>query len=261
MPINLIIDSLDAVEEGLRGEYVQQPDGKYKLNVLGLDDTTNLKKNNQALLAEKKALQEKLKSFDGLDPEQVKAAMDRISELEEVERKLKEKKLMEEGKVEELIQARLSNMKNEHDSQVKTLNGNVTALTEENGLLRTRLSREVIMNGLTKAVNAVGQPRTEALVDILNRGQMVFQLDEKGNPVPKDSQGVIVFGANGNDPMTMEEWAAGLLKSAPHLFLESKGGGAKGSATDASGRKYSAEELAGMTPEQKMNIGRNAAKR
>lgn len=261
MSLDLFVDSLDNVTEGLRGEYVQQSDGKYKLNILGLEDTTGLKKNNQTLVQEKRQLQEKLKLYDGLDPEKAKVAMSRLSELEAMESQMKEKKLLEEGKVEEIIQARLSNMKSEHDSQLKTLNSNVTTLTQENTMLRSRLSSEVIQNGLTKAVNSVGQPRIEALVDIINRGQMVFQLDEQGMPVPKDAKGVTIFGTNGNDPMTMEEWAATLLKTAPHLFLESKGGGAKGSGmTGADGRRYSAEELERMPPEQKMNLGRNAAK-
>lgn len=261
MPLELFVDSLENVAEGLKSEYTQQADGKYRLNLQGFEDTAGLKKNNQTLIQEKKQLQEKLKSYDGLDPEKVKAAMEKIAEVEKIEGQLKEKKLLEEGKVEDLIQARLINMKNDHESQTKTLNLKVTELSQQNELLRTRLSSEVIQNGLTKAVNSVGQPRTEALVDILNRGRMVFQLDAEGKILPKDSLGTTIFGSNGNDPMSMDEWAAGLLKSAPHLFLESKGGGAKGAGmTDAAGRKYTADELERMSPDQKMNLGRNAAK-
>ena len=54
----------------------------------------------------------------------------------------------------------------------------------------------------------------------------------------------------------MREWAEKLLEQAPHLFEESKGGGARGSIIGGSGKAISAEELARLSPAQKLAFAR-----
>ena len=51
MPLDLIVDTLDNVPEPLKAEYAKDADGKFRLNVNGIEDTTGLK---NALATERK---------------------------------------------------------------------------------------------------------------------------------------------------------------------------------------------------------------
>lgn len=257
MALELIRESLEGLHESLHPEYKKGEDGKFHLIVNGMEDVTGLKANNAKLLEEKKKLQERYKQFDEFgDPEKVKETLARMREVEETERKLKEKELLAKGDVEEVVNQRTALMRQDHENQVKKLTGASESLTSENEKLRAQLSKAVIERGILDAVNVVGQPRKEALVDIISRGANTFKLDESGIPVPLNQDGTTIYGKDGTKAMTMEEWAQSLLETAPHLFLESKGGGARGNVAGGDGRTYTAEELDKMSPAQKMNLGR-----
>lgn len=262
MALELIRDSLEGLHDSLHSEYQKRDDGKFHLIVNGMEDVSGLKANNAKLLEEKKSLQAKYKQFEDLgDPEKVRESLERMRELEETERKLKEKELLAKGDVEEVVNQRTALMRQDHENQVKKLSSASESLTAENEKLRVQLSKAVIERGILDAVNAVGQPRKEAIVDIISRGAGTFKLDENGIPVPLNPDGTTIYGKDGTKAMTMEEWAQSLLETAPHLWLESKGGGARGNVAGADGRTYTAEELDKMSPAQKMNLGRNAARR
>lgn len=250
MALKLVVDSLDGVDETLHSVYQQKDDGKYHLSVDGLEDTTGLKKNMAALLAEKRQLQEKYKQFDDIDPNEAKEAMEKL-------RRIKENELIASGDVEKVIENRTKLMKQDHENQVKQMTEAQDKISAENQRLKSALNKAVIERGILDAANEVGQPRKEALTDIVARGNGTWQLDDDGKPVPLNSDGTTIYGKDGKLPMTMVEWAESLREGAPHLWIESKGGGARGSVvTDGKGRKFSQEELAGMSPTAKANVAR-----
>lgn len=93
MPLKAVIQSVDGLDEGLQGHYRKGDDGRFYLDVEGVDDmpaVVGLKTKAGELLAEKKALQEQLRAFGDVTPEGVvelreaakKAGGERVTELE-----------------------------------------------------------------------------------------------------------------------------------------------------------------------------------
>lgn len=257
-----MLESLDNVASDLQQFYAKQTDGKYKLDVSGIDDAAQLKRKNQELLAEKAKIAEKLKAYDALEksPEDLAKLNARMADLEEKERLMTEKKLIESGEIEKLFESRTDKMRRDHENQVKKLTEAQATQQTELEAYRMKLTQITIENGIIAAANEVGTPRPEALQDIIARGMRIFKLDDNGAPVPHDKNGEIIFGSNGAKPLTMAEWAADEHERASFLWLSSSGGGAKGSVTTTDGRTYSSDELAKMTPAQKIDIGRNQRK-
>lgn len=253
MALDFIRESLEGLPEAFHPEYTKGEDGKFHLALTGGPDTKALEANNAKLLDEKKAALAKLKMFEGIDdPAKAKEALDQL-------RKLQEKELLEAGEVEKVIESRTKMMKADHEAQVKKLTEAAEATNAETGKLRAQLSKAVIERGILDAVNSVGQPRKEAIIDIIGRGNIVFKLDENGIPIPQNADGTTIFGKDGQKAMTMSEWASSLLETAPHLFHESKGGGAKGSIAALDGKTYSGDQLDKMSASQKMELGRGRA--
>jgi hypothetical protein len=85
MALQLVVDSLDSVPEALRGEYTEQ-DGKFRLNVDGMEDTAGLK---SALDKERKTardLAQKVKKWEALGKTDEEIA-ELLTAAEEAERK------------------------------------------------------------------------------------------------------------------------------------------------------------------------------
>jgi len=81
MPLALIVDSIDTVPEALRGEYTEK-DGKFHLNVEGLDDTAGLKSALQKTRAERDAEQRQRKAWErlGKTPDEIAELLAKIEE-------------------------------------------------------------------------------------------------------------------------------------------------------------------------------------
>ena len=253
MALEMMLDTLEGVHESLHGEYAKKEDGKFHLIVNGMEDVTGLKNNNKQLIEEKRKLQDKIKAFGDIDPSKAQEALEKLRQLEE-------KQLLEAGEVDKVVEKRTALMRQDHENQVNKMTEGLEAVTGERDMLKQRLSKAVIERGILDAVNTVGQPRKEALIDIISRGTAVFQLDENGEPKPLNPDGTTIYGKDGKNAMTMVEWATNLLENASHLWLESKGGGARGNVAGGDGRTYTAEELDRMSPSEKMKIGRQQRK-
>jgi len=256
MKLKLVVDSLEGMDESIKALYEKGDDGKFHLTVDGLEDNTGLKKKAEELLNEKKkltadykALEEKLKSFEGLDPEDAKKAA-------ETARKLREKELIDKGDIDELVNQRTAAMKKDHESQFNQVSENLAKVKAENEKLRESLNGIIIDKGIMEAVTAAGVPRKEALQDIIGRARNAWRVDEDGQPKAYGKDGTVRYGKDAKKEMTMAEWAEELVQTAGHLFEENRGGGAKGNITLAGGGKLSAEALATMKPSDKLTLSR-----
>lgn len=72
--LKAVLDSLDGVDESLHGFYKAGDDGKFVLNVTGIDQmpaVAGLKAKNTELLDEKKTVQEQLKAFGDVTPDDI----------------------------------------------------------------------------------------------------------------------------------------------------------------------------------------------
>ncbi len=230
MALPFRIPSLEDVDEALRENY--KADGKeYVLDLDGAPDPDKEIKDQNRVLntkvrdlgAEVKALHEK---YGGLDPEFIKKAAD----LEKAFKEEEEKKLIKEGRWEDLVARRNAAFQREHKKQVEQLSKQMEELKGTNQSLRTRVGSLTIDTTVTKALEAKKvKPRDGALADILARARRSWAIDDEGAMVPVDGDGGTRYGEDAK-PLTMEEFVEkDLLADAAHLFEGSQGGGGKGS--------------------------------
>lgn len=232
MALKYIIKDLNEVGEAVRGFYVKREDGSFVLDAEGATDKEKLnefRQNNVELM-------KKLDAFKDLDPQ-------KYAQLMETDRKLREKQLIEAGKVDEVIAERVQAMKTEHAKELKTLQ-------DQLGVSNRQLETLLIDNAVKSAAVTHGVIPT-AMDDIVLRAKTAFSIQD-GRPVMKDSKGQIVYGEDGTSPMSIDSWTKQLKSSAPHLFAGYNGSGATG------GRGGAVGGLANMTPTQKIAAGLGA---
>ncbi|MCA1800048.1 MAG: hypothetical protein LC687_05470 [Actinobacteria bacterium] len=213
MPLKFAVDDINSVDESARNFYVED-NGKYVLDVEGavpkdkLDEfrNNNIELNNQ------------LSKFKNVDPA-------KYSSLLELETKVKDSQLVEAGKIDEAVENRVSSLKDEYSRQVEESKGEVSKLR---GLLQQKALTSEIGAQASKAGVV-----DSAFDDVALRAKGVFSVDDEGNLVPLDGKGNVIYGKNGTDPMSVQEWMKGLAKSAPHLFKGSQGGGASNTRSGA----------------------------
>lgn len=225
--LNLTVESLDSVPEGLRSFYKESGDdgGGFVLDLAdptyaGLRD--KVKEFRTSAIDKGKAADaaaEKLKGFDGIDPVKAREAMELAKHLEGVE----EARLIKEGKWDEVLGKRTEKMKATHDKALaaahKERDDAVTARQE----LFTELQKHLVDAAVIDAIDEVGVLRKGARKDALNRARALFALNDDREIVAGED----VFNKDGS-PMTPADFAAELLSSAGYLFESSKGAGGKG---------------------------------
>jgi hypothetical protein len=243
MALKTVLDSLEGVPSELHKLYVQK-DGKYVLDAEGIEDVSGLKsalerKKQEAADAKKaaKELKEQLESL-GMEPDEIKAI---IAD----HQKAKDKKLIDEGKVDEIVTTRVAKLKKEYDDKL-------TAITGERNTLHGKLS-EVLIDSALKDVAVKAKVRSTAMEDVLLRGKRIWTLKEN-QPVALNGEEAI-FGKDGK-PISMLEWVNELQTSAPHLFEGSSGGGANGSGGNGGGGNGGMKLFSAASPNA---IGENLA--
>lgn len=163
--LKFITDSLDGIDESLRGLYEQDGD-KYRLKIEGLpqpEDTSGLKAKVDELLAEKKSEAEKRKAA------------------EEAARKAAEEAARKSGDVEALDkswQEKLSKRERELLDQLESHSAQVRELTV--GRAATELATELAVSGSAKALLPHIQARLG--MDMRDGRPTVVVLDADGKP-------------------------------------------------------------------------------
>jgi len=221
--LKLVVDSADQIPEGFASAY-EEKNGKLCLK---LDDDVvpktqlgEFRDNNIQLMKVKEELEKKLKQFDGVDLTEYKQAM-------KLKQEAADKKLLEAGEVDKLVNTRVERMKQDFEGQTKALQAKVEELDTERNSLSAQLSTVLIDSQIQQAINEVGKPRQGAMEDIMNRGRSLFKLMD-GKPTPIGPDGNPIFGKDGKAPMTFVEWANGLQETAGFLFETASGGGSPG---------------------------------
>jgi hypothetical protein len=228
MGLKFKIKALTDVEEAVRGLYRKEGDA-YVLDVDGAVDKERLDefRNNNI------ELQKQIDKVKDIDPAKYR-------ELVELQNKLKEKQLIEAGKVDEVVNLRVAQMKESLEGQVNELTGK---LTSANKTLEMLLLDNVVRQHAAKS----GVMAT-AIDDVVLRAKTQFVMEDN-RPVPKTPDGKVVYGKDGTTPMAVEDWVVGLKKSAPHLFAGSQGSGAGG------GTGQGHVDLSKMSPADKISYG------
>ena len=226
--LKLFVDDVSTVDEAHRGLYEKGEDGKYALQVEGavpkakLDEFRN--KNIELMQTAEK--------FKGIDPA-------KYAELQDLQRKVDESKLVGSDKIDEAVTNRVKTLEAEYQTKIEEINGKYQGA--QSALEKTMLSSELQSRALKAGAHE------SALDDIQSRARQIYKLVDN-QIVPLDSNGQVVYGRNGSDPMPMSEWLKGLAKDAPHLFKGSNGGGSNNTGKGGGDRSK-------MTAAQKISAG------
>lgn len=223
MALKATLDTLDGLDAPIAALYAKdETTGKFRVAVEGLVEKSKLDefRTNNIELANK------LKSYDGVDIEAAKAASD-------LARQVREKELIAKGDVDTLVAERVAAMKKDYDTQI-------TTKTSELDMTKSQLSVLIIDNQVR--ANAIkNSVLPEAADDVLLRAKTIFKIVD-GKAVAMDGD-KIIYGKDGVNSLTIEEWTKSLQTSAPHLFVQSTGSGAKGGGkVNGQGQALSAQD-------------------
>lgn len=217
----------DALPEILREQYGADGD-TYVLDA-DIDAHPKLAGLKSALAKERQAKKDgdaefrKLRDQIGdLDPEQARAALARVQEMAD-------KKLLDEGKVDELIKARTDAMSKAHAAEKTAFEKRLADMEQTNGSLNSEVTT-LILDGSIRDDAIKSGVKKEHLDDVLYRmkdrgidgikwtlgeGRKVMAMDGDQPKFGKDAQ-----------PMSIIEGLDALKKSVPGFFEPSSGGGA-----------------------------------
>ncbi len=210
MSLKAKLENLDGVDEALKGLYTER-EGAFHLTVEGMVDKSKLDDFRTTNTQLKSDLEKLTDKFNGVD-------LSRYAELVKSDQDNKDKKLVDAGKIDELLAERTKRMKEEYEKTIQTLESqNHTHVRQLEGL--------VIDNSVRAAATKSGVQAT-AVDDVLLRARTVYSLED-GTATPKDRKGEVIYGKDGSTPMAIEEWVKGLEDTAGHLFIKSSGGGPK----------------------------------
>ncbi len=164
--------------------------------------------NNVKLMKDMETLSAK---FDGID-------VDGYKDMVKQQQAMKDKKLISEGKIDELLEERTKTMREKHNQELEKIQG-------LNATLNKQLETLVIDNAVRDSATKSGVVDT-GIDDVLLRSQSVFSLKD-GKAVPHDRDGNVIYGEGKSEPMSVQEWVKSQMEVAPHLFKPSQGGGSE----------------------------------
>lgn len=229
MPLALVVEKLDGVEEAQRSLYVEK-DGKFHLDVSGIEDTSGLKsaleKERAAAKANAKAVKDLQEQFAGIDPLKVRDMMAKLDNDGE-------SALIAAGRIDEVINKRTEKLRTELQKQVAAAEDKAKASEARAG----KFSQRVLDNHIRAAAAKAGL-HSHAIEDALFRARSMFVLNEEGDAIQLNSDGHPILGKDGKTPFSPNEWLEGMKEVAPHWFpAGSSGSGAQGSGSGAGGAK------------------------
>ena len=196
-------DKLNEVEQTF---YAMAGDG-YQLQVDGATDKSKLdefRASNVDLLKQQEA-------FKGVD-------LDKYRKLEEQERKLRDKELIDKGEFDTLVLERTNSMSADYQSKID----NLTNQLNESSAASNKMQAKFEIEGA--ATKAFGEHKInpDAFDSVMAQIKSKFSIDS-GNVVAKDGDNILA-GADGN--LTVSEFVA----SQPEIFkIQSSGGNGNGS--------------------------------
>jgi len=230
MALKFMLDTLEGLDEGTAKLYSQGQDKKFYLEVDGavakskLDEFRNTNVN----------LMKEMEKFKDVDPVKYQELLKKQQEFEG-------KKMVSMDEVNDMVLERVKTMQNDFNTEKQTM-------TEANNKLNRQLE-SLLVDSAVRREASNEKVLASAVDDVLLRAKSVFKVVD-GVLTPQDSNGNMVYGKDGTSPLSPGEWVKGLIKTAPHLFEPSVGGGSGG------GRNPSGNlDPSKMTSMQKLQAG------
>jgi len=253
MALKVVLDKLDDLDESVKGLYIEK-DGKFHLDVEVVEDPAmknkivEFRNKNIQLMKNIEDMKLDMEKFKDMDVEKYNEAM-------LIVQKLEDKKLYDDGNLDEIISKRTSSMKRDYEKQIKNLTDIVNEAKSNYTNAQRALEVSSIDNQIQIEIQKVGKIRKGTMEDIIARGRRIFHMDEKGNLVAKEFDGTPKFGKDGVTPLTIKEWSEELPNEAAHFFEPSTGGGAGGGDDGGAGaKKISTEALQKLPPAERLKL-------
>ncbi len=205
---------------------------------------TGLKAKNSELIGKLKETGDKLKTFDGIDPDAVRNVLKRFSDDEEG-------KLLAAGKIDEVLNKRTERMKADYDKRMAEVQGIAEKATKQAQAFQGR-----VLDDSIRAAAAKAGIHTHAVEDALFRARTMFTLDENGQAVAMGDDGKPILGKDGKTPFAPLEWLESMKEKAPHWYpATASGGGAGSSAASNAAQNKKAPDMS--SSEKAAFIGAN----
>jgi len=243
MALQLILQSLDGLDEAFKALYTEK-DGKFYLDVEGIEDTTGLKSalDSERLIGReaKRQLGELQKKYKNVDLDAYNAMVSQATSDAEAQ-------LIAQGRIDEVVQLRLQPFVDAHNQTVEDLTG-------ENKTLK----RSALENQLRSAFGKIEGMHGSAIDDALLLGLNEFSLSPEGKAVKLGSDGNPILGADGKAPFSPGEWVEGQRAVKQHWFVAGNSGSGSEGEGDAThtGKTATRTEFDSLTPEAKMTFSK-----
>ena len=223
MALKPVLTSLDGLEPAIAALYKKSADdGKFYLEAEGLVDKAKLdtfRENNIALQKQLDEIKAQMEKFAGVDPDKYKAAMDAIESD-------KEKKLLKDGKIDEVIALRTEKMRQTYEDKIAAKDVAINKAIEEAKKAGTERDTYIVAEELRKAVDNPELGFHNGVADTL-KPQVLKEFQYRdGKVIRVKADGTPAFGAKG-DPATISEYLQDMVKEHPYLVKASTGGGAR----------------------------------
>jgi hypothetical protein len=228
-------------DETLRAQAEEAYNAEQKANAEDIDAkiaeaVEGLKNKNEELLGEKKTIQERLQKYAEIkDPEEALKALKFINESEEAQ-------MIRDGKFDELLEKRTSNMRLEHDNAITELADKLEEITNSKTKYKSLYQTKIMDDALRDVATKAGV-RPEAIPDVLLRANTLFSLGSDGSVEARTSDGKLLKNEDGN-VVTPSVWMESLKESSPHYWPSSEGSGARGG--NITGDADTTEKLAAL---------------
>lgn len=218
----------DALPEAIRAHYAEA-DGKFVLDT-DVDSHPKVGGLRSALDKERDDRKKADKAFNDLktkigdmDPDQARDALKKIQDLAD-------KKLIDEGQIEQLLTVRTERMTTDHNNQIKTFqtqlgdkDKKISSLSGE--LKKLKINSAIERLALEKGVRKTAIDDAIARFTVIGIDGVLWDLDENGGVIAKKGD-QIAYGKDATKAMSFEEGFETLATKASHLFETSAGGGA-----------------------------------
>lgn len=224
MALKAIYDTQEEIPENFRELYTERS-GKWELTgIEGVKTTADVERVQEALRKEKadhKTTKDKLKTFDGIDPEQ--SAKD-AQELEELRARVAAGGggQIDEEKLQKLVDAKVATLTAPLNRDLQKITKERDTLAEENGQYKQKETVRTITDAVRKA--ASGQKIVDtAMEDVLMLAERVFEISPEGAVLTRDNVGV-------TPGIAADIWLTEMQEKRPHWWPLAQGGGAGGGA-------------------------------
>lgn len=254
MALKALLASLDGIEDGLKALYAKRDDGKFALDVEGLVDKTKLdefRSSNVTMKEQIEKLTKDLGSFNGIDPVKYK---DFIAKLQSEE----EKKLMGEGKLEEVVAQRTDRMRTDFLEQLSAKDKAIAKATEVSAKANNERDAYIVEAELRRQVENPELGFQPGISDLVKESVLKEFSYRDGKVIRIKGDGSIVFGKSG-EPATINEYLQDIVKDRPYLVKVSTGAGARqqsGNGTNGAKTMRRVEFDAIIDPVKKMELSK-----